>query len=82
MTRDEEHRLWHERRYMFNAAFILLDLLLAPIATMSFAFGDPSAAIVFLAPALPLAVVAIADWIASGRSYAACTCKWKFTPKS
>lgn len=64
---------------MFCAALILIDLCLVPFAQV--AYGDPQAAVIFLAPALPVAAAAIADWIASGKSTTTCACRWKFTWK-
>lgn len=72
---EQEHVAHHERRYTVAGALILLDLLLVP--WFIYAFGTVDAAQLALAPALPIAGVAIAEWIASGRTLKSCSCRWR-----
>lgn len=72
---EMEHTKYHERRYTIAGGLILLDLLLVP--WFVWAFQDPTGAQVVLAPALPVALLAITDWIASRRPFKSCSCRWR-----
>lgn len=72
---EQEHTKFHERRFTIAGAIILLDLLLTPWCI--YAYGSVDGAQVVLLPALPIAMIAITDWIAAGRPFKSCSCRWR-----
>jgi hypothetical protein len=67
-----QHDVYHGRRVTFGCLLILLDVAAAYWA--SDVFGDPRAARLFLLPALPVAFIAVANWIAGLLPVERCTC--------
>jgi len=69
---QDKHQQFHDRRFWFCVAIVLLDIGLSFWAKQVFA--DPGAGIIFLLPALPLAAGAISHYIASGLTVDKCPC--------
>jgi hypothetical protein len=67
-----EHRRYHEKRYLWAALLVVADLVLAPAA--AYVFGDERARLLFLIPALPPAISALANWLGSGLPADKCRC--------